>query len=104
LQGRLAVDPERGTTKKGRLWVKILLETSLVRETQPGQLQTESLTVPVSFFSQPAEQVKELKAGTALTVGCHLYGTRFESDSGTKHGVQIIADVVYLNAAKEPHA
>lgn len=97
LSGRLARNPEPGTTKKGKLWVKVLLESSLVRETRPGELQTESVTVPVSFFSRPAEQVKNLKTGDTLTVGCHLYGTRFEGDSGTKHGVQLIADVVVIN-------
>jgi single-stranded DNA-binding protein len=98
LTGRLAGPPELGTTKKGKLWVKLLLETELVRQTQPGDFQTESVTVPISFFSRPAEQVKNLARGAALTVGAHLYGTKFESDQGIKYGVQLIGDVVFTNS------
>jgi single-stranded DNA-binding protein len=101
LSGRLVGQPELGTTKKGKLWVKLLVETELVRETQPGELQTESVTVPISFFLYPAEQVKNLVRGTAITVGVHLYGTKFASDGGTKHGVQLIADAVFTNSKKD---
>jgi single-stranded DNA-binding protein len=103
LQGRLLSNPEISETKKGRLMVRLLLATQLVRETRPGEYQTESVTLPVLFFSQPAEQVKTLKARDTLTVGAHLYGTKFESaDGSVKHGVQIIADTVFFNGTTPP--
>src|SRR5215471_15666383 len=99
LTGKLAGNPVPGQTSKGKLMVKVLLETELVRETRPGEFQNEAVTLPVSCFSYPAEQVKNLKQGDQLTMGCHLYGTRFQPDDGAvKHGVQIIADAVFLPA------
>jgi single-stranded DNA-binding protein len=83
LCGRLIGNPELGRTKKGKLWVKVLLETQLVRETRPEEIQSESVVLPISFFSAPAESVKDLKAGDALTVGGHLYGSEFKTDFGT---------------------
>jgi single-stranded DNA-binding protein len=102
LTGRLAGPPELGTTKKGKLWVKLLVETELVRQTQPGEFQTESVTVPISFFSRPAEQVKNLTSGATITVGAHLYGTKFENGGVTKHGVQLVADAVFTNSKGDP--
>jgi hypothetical protein len=73
--------------------VRILLETELVRATTPGNYQSESVTLPVSFFSREAEEVRDAQPGDYLVIGAHLYGTRFEaSDGGIRHGVQIIAD------------
>jgi single-stranded DNA-binding protein len=102
LSGRLVDNPEIGETKKGRLWVRLLLDTQLVRETRPGEFQSESCILPISLFSQPAETVKALRRGDQLAIGCHLYGTEFKPDSGpTKRGVQLVADCVFL-PAKEP--
>ena len=75
LTGHLADNPEIGETRKGRLFVKILLEAEVVRETRPGEFQAESCILPVSCFSEPAETVKALRRGDQLTVGAHLYGT-----------------------------
>jgi single-stranded DNA-binding protein len=101
LVGRLADNPEIGETKKGRLFVKILLETESVREIRPGEFQAENYILPISLFSQPAETVKGLRRGDQLTVGAHLNGTEYKPDSGpTKRGVQLVADIVFL-AAKE---
>jgi hypothetical protein len=86
LSGKLIGNPELGTTKKGRLWVKLLLETELVRETRPGEYQTECVVLPISFFSRPGEQVRNLKAGDAIMIGAHLYGSRFEIGGEVKRG------------------
>ena len=96
LQCRLAGNPEILETKTGKPMVQLLLVTQSVRESRPGEYQSESVTLPVLFFSGPAEQVKALKAGDQLSVGCHLYGTRFEGAEGTKHGVKIVADAVFI--------
>ena len=105
LSGRLAGNPEIGATKKGRLWVKLLLETELIRaDGRAGGFQAESILLPVSFFSLEAEAVRDLKAGDSLVVGCHLYGTRFKNDAGTKYGVQLIADTVLRRLAAREEA
>ena len=101
LSGRLAANPEVFATKKNKLWVKLLLETQLVRETSAGQFQSENVTLPVSFFAREAEAVRELVRGDSLTVGAHLYGTRFESDSCIKYGCQIVADQVFVSLREE---
>jgi single-stranded DNA-binding protein len=101
LSGKLQGNPELLRTKKDRLMVKVLLETSLTRETRPGELQTESVTLPITLFSAPAEAAKDLRAGDTVVVGVHLYGTRFESDSGIKYGCQIIADQIFQTQRKE---
>jgi single-stranded DNA-binding protein len=99
LTGRLADNPEIGETKKGRLFVKLMLETESVRETRPGEFQSENTILPVSCFSEPAERVKELRRGDQLTIGTHLYGTEFKPDAGAiKRGIQLVADRVFLPA------
>ena len=60
LSGKLAANPEVFATKKNKPWIKLLLETLLVRETSPGQFQSESVILPVSFFSREAEAVRAL--------------------------------------------
>ena len=95
LHGRLSDNPELLQTKKGTLMVRILLSTQLLRETRPGEIQTEIITLPVKFFSYPAEQVKELKRGDELTIGAHLYGTKFENGDTVRHGISLVADVVF---------
>jgi single-stranded DNA-binding protein len=102
LSGRLAGNPESGVTRKGKTWIKLLLETESIRETKPGEFQTESVILPVSCFARSAEQVKNLVHGPAITIGCHLYGTKFENDVGTKYGVQLVADVVFTNSKGDP--
>jgi hypothetical protein len=68
-----------------------------------ARIETEISRLPITFFSGPAELVKNLKAGDALTVCAHLYGTEFRVDGGSvKHGVQLIADRAFL--AKEASA
>ena len=95
LQGRVAVSPELGKTKKGKFMVRILLEIELVRATALGTYQAESVTLPISFFSREAEEVRDAQPGDNLVIGVHLYGTRFEAAGGIiKHGVQIIADQI----------
>ena len=102
LQGRLLGKPEVSETKRGKKMVRVLLSTELVRETRRGAYQTESVTLPVLFFAGPAEVVKNLRTSDSLTIGAHLYGTRFESPEGTvKHGCQIIADAVFFNSTRE---
>jgi single-stranded DNA-binding protein len=99
LSGRLVFKPELRKTKNDRDWCRILVEFSSTREVRPSEFVSETTIVPVDCFAQCAERVKGLKAGDQLTVGCHLYGTKFESDQGTRHGVQLIADVVYADTA-----
>jgi single-stranded DNA-binding protein len=101
LTGKLHADPELVQTKKGRLWVKILLQSELTRENRPGEFVTESVILPVSLFSTPAEQVKNLKRGDSLTIGAHLYGTRFDGQDGPKYGVQLVGDVAFLTARSQ---
>jgi single-stranded DNA-binding protein len=99
LCGRVAAAPEVRQTQKGKLMVRLLLETELVRETTEGAYQAESVTLPVSFFSREAEEVRSARPGDCLTIGTHLYGTRFEAPDGSvKHGVQITADQVLSGA------
>jgi single-stranded DNA-binding protein len=93
LSGRLVAQPELSHTKKGKLTVKLLFETELVRPTAQGGFQAEAVTLPVSFFSREAEAVKDCQRGDYLVIGAHLYGTRFEAPDGSvKHGVQVVAD------------
>jgi single-stranded DNA-binding protein len=101
LSGRLTDNPEIGETKKGRLWVKLLVEADLVRETKPGEFQSENIILPVSCFSEPAETAKALQRGDQLTIGGHLYGTEFKPEGGmVKRGIQLVADYVFLPAKK----
>jgi single-stranded DNA-binding protein len=105
LTGRLAAAPEISQTKKGRLMVRLRLETELVRVTAQGIYQTESVTLPVSFFACEAEEVRRAQPGDYLVIGAHLYGTRFEaSDGGVKHGVQIIADQILQGLTHQKEA
>jgi single-stranded DNA-binding protein len=96
----VAASPELGETKKGRSMVRILLETELIRCTTPGNYQSESVTLPVSFFSREAEEVRDARPGDHLVIGAHLYGTQFKAPDGSvKYGVQIIADQILQGAA-----
>jgi single-stranded DNA-binding protein len=97
LSGRLLTNPEVGTTKKGHPWVKLLLETELVKGDGRSGLSTETVIVPLSCFGRQAEAVKDLRAGDALSVGCHLYGTKFEGQDGIKHGIQLVVDAAYID-------
>ena len=60
ISGQLLNDPELSQTKKGKLLVKLVLETQQSREVRPGEIQTESVTLPITLFAHPAEQVKTL--------------------------------------------
>jgi len=65
LSGRLAINPKLTQTKKGRLWVRLLLETELVRTSGQG-FQSETVVLPISLFSREAEAVKDLRSGDVL--------------------------------------
>jgi single-stranded DNA-binding protein len=92
LAGRLAAVPEISQTKKGSLQVKILLTTELVRNNS-GELKTESVILPILCYSREAEALKESTPGDYLTVGVHLYATRYEAPDGkVSHGVRLVAD------------
>ena len=105
LTGQLAADPELLQTKKGKLIVKLLLETEFIRQTTQGDFQPETVILPVNFFSREAEVVKDCRKGDFLVVGCHLYGTQFKvSDGIVKHGVQIIADHILQAPAIQKEA
>jgi single-stranded DNA-binding protein len=100
LSGRVAAAPELLQTQKGKFMVRLLLETEAIRETGLGNYQTETSTLPISFFSREAEEVRDALSGDHLVVGCHLYGTKFEaSDGSVKHGVKIYADQVLHRSA-----
>jgi single-stranded DNA-binding protein len=106
LSGKLAAFPETGRTKNDKDWVRLLLETQLVREVRAGELQSESVIVPISCFSREAQAVKHLQRGEPLTLGCHLYGTQFRTLEGhTKYGLQLVADVILAAGAmlRQPH-
>jgi hypothetical protein len=102
LSGRHLTNPEIGTTKKGHPWIKLLLETELVKGDGHSGLSAETLIVPLSCFGRQAEAVKDLKTGNTLTTDCHLYGTKYEGQDGTKHGIQLVADAVYLDRKPPP--
>ena len=105
LSGRLAADPEFSQTKKGNLIVKLLLETEFVRETTKGNFQSETVILPINFFSREAEAVRNCQRGDALTVGCHLYGTEFRTPEGiAKRSTQIVADQVLQVVARQKEA
>jgi len=46
LSGRVAAPPELDQTKNGKLTVRLLLETELIRCTTSGNYQSESVTIP----------------------------------------------------------
>ena len=107
LDARVASNPESSQTKKGKLMVRLVVETVLVRELRPGEHQNETVTLPVTFFARAAEAVKNLRAGDLITIGAHLYGSEFRSPEGSiKRGVQIVADAVTFppTPRKEPNA
>src|SRR5260221_12004350 len=93
LTGKLASEPETGATRKNnKLWVKLLLETELVRQPRPGEFQIESVLVPLSCFAWPAEVARTLHRGDSVLPGGHLYGTEFKTEDGTiRRGLQLIA-------------
>ena len=94
LSGRLAANPELGQTKKGYLQVKILLATELVRKDGSG-FQAENVVLPISFFGREAEAIQSLTQGDFITLGAHVYGTRFEAPDGrVSHGCRVVADQV----------
>jgi single-stranded DNA-binding protein len=94
LSGRLGADPELSRTKKDHLQVKVLLQTELVRRDGSG-FQAENVTLPITCFAREAEVVQHLARGDQLTVGCHLYGTRFEATDGrVTYGCKIVGDQV----------
>ena len=94
LTGRLAAAPEISQTKKGTLQVKILLATELVRNNS-GEFKAESVILPIACYSREAEALKELVQGDFLTVGTHLYGTRYEAPNGkVSHGVRLVVDAI----------
>jgi hypothetical protein len=101
LTGRIAISPELSQTKKGHLQVRILLETELVRNGSGG-LVSETVVLPVSLFSHEAEAVKDLSRDDFVTLGTHLYGTKYEApDCRISHGVKIVADDVLAIRSKE---
>jgi single-stranded DNA-binding protein len=102
LHGRLSGNPEIGTTRKGAPWVRILLETKLVRADGRDGVQTETVLLPISCFSREAEAVKSLRSGDELTAGVHLYSTQFQLSSGElKRGIILVADAVLKRLAKK---
>jgi len=85
--------------------VRLLLETELIRCTTSGNYQSESVTIPVRFFSREAEAVRNARPNDYLTIGCHLYGTEFKAPDGiVKRGVQIIADQILQEATHQEGA
>jgi hypothetical protein len=107
LDARVASNPESSQTKKGGLMIRMLVETVLVREHRPGDHQSETVTLPVTFFARAAEAVKNLRTGDLLIIGAHLYGSEFRSSEGSiKRGVKIVADAVSFPPPprKEPNA
>jgi hypothetical protein len=102
LSGRLLGNPEINTSKKGSPWVKILLETELVKSDGRSGLTQETIIVPSNCFGHPASTVKHLKAGDILTVGAHLYDSQYQSEAGTRYGIQLVVDEVYVSRDRDP--
>jgi single-stranded DNA-binding protein len=96
LQGRLVEEPEKSITKKGKIWTRILVETELVREPRPGEIQTESVILPVNCFSAQGKLALSLHSGDEVLIGAHLHGTQFQAPDGLKRGVQIVADYLVV--------
>jgi single-stranded DNA-binding protein len=104
ISGRLLSNPEISTTKKGHPWVRLLLETELVKGDGRSGHTAETLVLPLSCFGRQAETVKDLHAGNTLTAGCHLYGTKYEGQDGAvKHGIQLVADTIYIDRKPPPN-
>src|SRR5215471_776966 len=101
--GRLVSGPAIASTRKGAPWTRLLMETELVKSDGRGGLAQETIIVPVNCFGHQAEAVRDLREGDALTIGARLHGTKFEGEGGTKYGVQLVADAVYVDS-RERHA
>jgi single-stranded DNA-binding protein len=98
--GKLVSEPEVSRTKKDKLFVRLLIQTELVRQPQPGEFQAERTFVPIGCFSSEAETAKALHRGDTVFAGAHLYGTSFDLPNGqVKRGLQLIAD--YLITPKD---
>jgi single-stranded DNA-binding protein len=105
LSGSLIFKPELKETRNGKPWARILLEVESTREARKGEFVTETTIMPINCFALCCAQVKDLQRGDALTISCRLTGTKFESDSGTKYGVQLVGEKAFLNVAvKETNA
>jgi hypothetical protein len=98
LTGKLASEPETGTSRKNnKPWVRLLLETELIREPRPTEFQVETVLLPLSCFAWPAEVARSLHRGDSVLAGTHLVGTEFKTEDGTiRRGLQLIADSVVL--------
>jgi single-stranded DNA-binding protein len=96
ISGRLKSKPEVRETRNAKTLVKLLIEEdSDERDRQPSIL-------PVTFFAHAANRAKELQPGDAITVVCHLNGTRFETESGeVRYGVQLIGEKILVEATSK---
>jgi hypothetical protein len=104
ISGKVAAAPATCVSKNGKEWIRLLVETRLIREPARGEFQEESVLLPLSCFSQEAVAVKHVQRGDWLVVGCHLYGTKYRSPDGqtTKYGLQLVADVILAGGAMTP--
>jgi hypothetical protein len=85
---------------------KLLLETELVREVNRGEFRAETHTLPVLLFSWVADQARNLRSGSSVTIAARLNGTQFTLPSGeVRNGVQLIADALLFSASRKerPH-
>src|SRR5260221_12536010 len=95
--GKLVSEPEISRTKKDKLFVRLLLQVEIVRQPQPGEFQTETTFIPISYFSREAERAQSLHRGDTIFCGGHLYGTSYDlSDGRVKRGLQLTADYLVI--------
>lgn len=101
--GRLVSDPVFSETAKGKAMAKLLLETELVREVNRGEFRAENCLLPVLLFSWVADQARELRSGSSLTIAARLNGTKFPLPSGEiRQGVQLIGErLLFTSPRKE---
>jgi single-stranded DNA-binding protein len=97
ITGRLVGSPVFSETQKGKTMAKLLLETELVREVNRGEFRAETHVLPVLLFSWVADQARDLRSGSSVTIAARLNGTSFTLPSGeVRHGVQLIADALFF--------
>jgi len=102
ITGRLVGSPVFSETQKGKTMAKLLLETELVREVNCGEFRAETHVLPVLLFSWVADQARDLRSGSSVTIAARLNGTQFTLPTGeVRHGVQLIAEALLFTAPRK---
>jgi Single-strand binding protein family len=102
LSGKL-LTTKMSETAKGKPMLRALIECEQMRPSGRGEYKLEIHTFPVLAFSWVADQLRDLRPGSQLTVVAHLSGTKFEQPGQeTRHGCQIVADAISVPIPSRP--